>query len=468
MGIASRIFNILVLLAAIAAAVFAYMLWEKREQITRSRIDTGKAIEQVALTLDPDSTIQAKDMAIEKTPDQVNKVLTQLSDISRKIVNQRNDIAAGLIAFEKNVLKDDSQGAADAVVAFGTTADSIADIDKRVKARIAYHDMRKDIIIDALENFIKVYDLEAELDKETIDNFNAGNDTLRTELAKIKDKSSTTLNQRNEFAGNAVEIASVLNLDEPDFEVDVTSSNTKLLDGVKTYAQTHQNLVETHKTTIGRLADANEEVAAKLAEIDKLNKEVTKGEHQIAELKNQIRIITGTSEFGAINDMNRFDFALLNQVQGKVIHVDPNLGFIVVGTGESIPVKAMLDGKEEIKNINIPGNAIMTVATSLDPENAAYVCKAQAFKVVNNMTFANIIPNSTTSTLPKVGDVIFFSQPDIKQMIANDQKTRKTVQNTAQATATGTTEAAEPAEVETTVTVEPVDVEEEFDLDFGE
>lgn len=464
MGIASRIFNILVLLAAITAVVFAYMLWEKREQITLVREAEAKAIAEVAKNLDPDSTITAKDLSIEKTPAQVKKPLGQLDEIGRKIVAQRNDIAKAYVALEEIVLGEDKLAKADDVIAYPTTNDNLRGVKDRTQARIDYHKNRMDIVADYLDQYIKIYDAEGALDKTSVDNFNVGNENLKTEFGKLKDKGVKMRDERNDLVANSREIAIALELEEPDYDSSVADANSKLINGVKTYAQHHKDLIEGKKQVDSELASAKDDITDKEGKIAELNSSIRKKDNDIASLKQRIRDIIGGSGGLFDNEQARFDFSLLRQVQGKIVRVEPELGFIVIGFGKNNKVVKDVDGKKETVDIAIPREAIMTVATSLDPDTASYVVKAQAFKVEQDMTFANIIPSGSDSALPKSGDIVFFSQPDIKAMIANDQKTR-TANNVEPAVVVDAAAAApqNPASVDSAAPAETSD-DDEIDL----
>ena len=458
MGIASRIFNILVLLAAITAVVFAYMLWEKREQITAKTEAEAKAIAEVAKHLDPDSPIAAKDLSIEKTPAQIKKPLGQLDEIGRKIVSQRNDIAKAFVTLEEIVMGEDKAAKAEDVIAFQTTDDNLRGVKERLQGRVDYHKARVDIIADYLDQYIKIYDAEGALDKQSVDNFNVGNDNLKTELGKIKDKGVKMRDERNDLVSNAKEIAVALDLEDPDYDSSVADANAKILNGVKSYAQAAKDLAEAKKQVDSDLATAKDDITEKENTIADLNSSVRNKDNEIASLKQRIRDLVGGTGGLFDNDADKFDFGLLRQVQAKVVRVEPELGFIVVDFGKNNKVIAKVEDKNEEKIIPIPREAIMTVATSLNADSGTYVAKAQAFKVEDDMTFANIIPG-LSAELPKVGDVVFFSQPDVKTMVANAQKARAAKGAQTPAAAPGTTLEAAPAV--TPAAPAAVEVEEE-------
>ena len=86
MAILNRIINILILLAAIAAAVFSYLLFSKREKLVNGWGKMADAIVETAKVLDKDnpSGTAAKDLPKDKLThnnyDQLDAVLPNLKN----------------------------------------------------------------------------------------------------------------------------------------------------------------------------------------------------------------------------------------------------------------------------------------------------------------------------------------------------------------------------------------------------
>ena len=103
MGILNRVINILILLAAIAAVVFSYMLFSKRNELTDGWQKMAAAINATAATLDDKSasgTKAAQELAADKLRHtqyaNLDQVLPKLKDNAARIVRQRNDLAQSL------------------------------------------------------------------------------------------------------------------------------------------------------------------------------------------------------------------------------------------------------------------------------------------------------------------------------------------------------------------------------------
>ncbi|MBP5182982.1 MAG: hypothetical protein J6331_08165, partial [Lentisphaeria bacterium] len=98
MAILNRIVNILILLLVIAAGVFSYLLFSKRESLTKGMENMAAAISNTAATLDDGGASGTKAAGSLKKADLDHKkdftaLLPKLNDTAKEIVRQRNDLA---------------------------------------------------------------------------------------------------------------------------------------------------------------------------------------------------------------------------------------------------------------------------------------------------------------------------------------------------------------------------------------
>ena len=97
MVILNRIINILILLAAIAAAVFSYLLFSKREKLIDGWSQMANAVNATAKVLDKDSgtNYSTTDLTAEKLGhanyDNLGSNLKKLNEAVTKVRDQRND-----------------------------------------------------------------------------------------------------------------------------------------------------------------------------------------------------------------------------------------------------------------------------------------------------------------------------------------------------------------------------------------
>ena len=105
-------------------------------------------------------------------------------------------------------------------------------------------------------------------------------------------------------------------------------------------------------------------------------------------------------------------------------------GYITVDIGSESEV--VRTSGERIR-VSVPEGALLTIATSLDPDTAKYVCKAQVIRLRANASVATVLASPGGSfTYPSVGDVVYFSQDDIATMkAAHAEKLRKEAEERA-------------------------------------
>jgi hypothetical protein len=126
------------------------------------------------------------------------------------------------------------------------------------------------------------------------------------------------------------------------------------------------------------------------------------------------------------------NFAVLKDLVGKVVFVNKEYGYITIDIGS---------GSEVVRNSGerlraaVPEGAVVTVATSLDPETAEYVCKAQVIRLRSKASVATILASPAGEfAYPNVGDVVYFSQSDIAKMkAAHDEDIRQKAEERAAA-----------------------------------
>jgi hypothetical protein len=99
MKIVNIILSVLILLLAVASAVFSYFLFEKREQMVKGWEKMAVTVNQTAAELDKGSgTNVAKSLAPDALSHEkyaeLDKNLTQLTQQAQKIVQQRDDMGS--------------------------------------------------------------------------------------------------------------------------------------------------------------------------------------------------------------------------------------------------------------------------------------------------------------------------------------------------------------------------------------
>ena len=435
MGIANKIINILVLIAAIGAAVCAFLLWQKREQITRGREMLSEAIVQAVDKIGPKGQIKKDSMSIKLEADQLKDPIAALQKNIDKICKQRDEIAK---AFAEVVNSVNSLSSSMETKAQLETAD-LTDYDKYgakcqesvalVTERVSYYKQRSEIMRSGLKELSAALKLAGISDK----NF-WNNEALQKDLSARTKRAKEFADRFQKYSGHIVTatdklrkaIAEDAKLKKPALGLDSKNWQKELtgnMEGITTVA----NKIVAFRDAVKKLRTENEELKKQLSEKDallkkkdkeiaSLNKSLTDAKAEIKRLKKIIDPSSDEEDGTAGEAVQKMDHVAVKKLIGKITYVNPTYGFVAIDLGLKSTIKAVgVDGKPVNRIVSLPANAIMTVATSLDPADAKYVARIVVARVGTESSIANVLP-LPGSTSPKVGDIVFFSDSDLRQM----------------------------------------------------
>lgn len=434
MKVASRILNILVLIAAIGAAVCAYILFEKREQITLGRQYMAQSVVKTVRTIDPEVKISADQMSIKKPAADLKAPLTVLENNAKKIVEQRNRIAQAVADMTNGILE--LQGDNAKTEKDFTPYKATEELNKAVQdvlARGQYYTERNQKVQQGLNKVISA--LNGDL--VPADDFTyAGdpdNSKVESHLNNLAERAGKYVKRHDELTKHASNVATILEL-ENNPSLHYNLDDTAFAEAVKTHIEGVNAFAEEKKKLEARvkeLEEQNKKLEKKVSELEKRLKRYKDIEKQLADANKEIERLkdiidpSWRNQVGANvkNGAAQIDTALLRKLVGKVTFVNDKYGFVEIDLGKANTVQ---DKKIDVntgkqvsvdKVIGIPADGIMTVATSLDPNTANYVARVLIVKVGDKSSIANIIPMPGAAA-PKVGDVVFFSESDMVQMRA--------------------------------------------------
>ena len=439
MGIANKVINILVLIAAIGAAVCAFLLWQKREQITKGREMLSEAIVQTVDKIGPRGQVQKDAMSIKLEADKLKEPISVLSKNIAKICKQRDEIAKAFADVVNNVntLTSSLETKAQIEVAEMTSYDKYS--GKRdegvalVAERVNYYKQRSEIIKNGLKELSAAMELSGLSEEAFWDNTKLGADLAEqvkraAELTARFHKYSDHILSATDRLQDAVSEENI-QLKKPALGIendvwrDDLSGN---MEGVHAVAEKITALRETvaklkkeNETLKKQLSEKDAIIKKKDGEIASLSKELTDAKAEIKRLKKIIDPSSDGEDSGSDSAAQQADFSVVKKLVGKITYVNPQYGFVMIDLGAKSTVKGLgVDGKQLIdKPAPLPQNAIMTVATSLNPEDAKYVARISVARIGATSSIANVLP-LPGSAEPKVGDTVFFSDSDIRQMAA--------------------------------------------------
>lgn len=453
MGIANRIFNILVLLVAIGAAVCAFLLFQKREQITKGRKMMAESVVKAVHKIDPSVKISPEDMSIKLPADSLKNPLDVLDKNVNKIFNQRKAIAETLAettnmvnAMESSMAPDENLEEKD-LTSYQTSQAKREAAVATVTKKVEYYDKKNQAVRTGMKSIAAAV-RESEIPAEEL----RDTEKLSTGFARYSAKAEKYTQRTMRYGSHIETVSDKFKFEKrPNTAIDNDSFEDELrlnLENVDAFVAEHERI----KAECEKLRKDVEKLTAELkAKSDSLKKEKTQRKALQKELdvaKKEIRrlkhIIDPSSDEddGESADKKQTDYSIfLRKLVAKVTYVDEKYGFIMFDAGRKSSVPGIgIDGKLSNKPAPIPADALMTVTSSLDPEKAQYVARVQVIKVGENSSIANILP-TPGRRLPKPGDLVFFSEADFTQMFAIRELARKKAEEEAAANAPAQTSA---------------------------
>ena len=438
MSKASKIINIFIFVFAIVVVVFGVLLFQKREQITQARSDIADTVEKVSRKIDSSAVIPADDLKISKTPAEVKEAMVKLESAADKIVKQRNAIAENLTDVTNTVLEKAFYAEGDepfivesgSVTNYKLTDGTLAEIKTHIGERMEYFNVRDKHLSEFMSKDGANLDMPARNYA-----FSADNAKLANSLNELLAKTNDTVERMKAFRLHIVSVSNQISPDSKELDLSSQEYNRLLRENITTveaFVNKHKQLEEDNKALLERVeraerglttADENTANFKKIAE--ELSQKLAKAEEEIKRLRAIIDP-TGSGEENALN----VDFAVLKDLVGKVVYVNEQYGYITVDIGSESNV---LRSNGERLRAAVPEGAILTVATSLDPDTAKYICKAQVIRLRANASVATVLASPGGSfSYPSIGDVVYFSQADIATMkAAHAEKLRKEAEERA-------------------------------------
>ena len=213
----------------------------------------------------------------------------------------------------------------------------------------------------------------------------------------------------------------VLGLDSKDWQKELSANMTGISNVAKKLVELREaveKMKEENEALKKQLSEKEALLKKKDGEIAALTKELTDAKAEIKRLKKIIDPSSDGEDGASQDNAQQMDYAVIKRLVGKITYVNPTYGFVAIDLGTKSTVKMIgVDGKEGNRTVALPQNAIMTVATSLEPGDAKYVGRISVARIGTDSSIANVLP-LPGSTPPKVGDVVFFSESDLQQMRA--------------------------------------------------
>lgn len=409
MVILNRVINILILLAAIAAVVFSYLLFSKREKLVNGWGQMAAAITSAAQALDDggaSGTSAAKDLPADKMKhtnyDQLGQVLPKLKDNVSKVVAQRND------------LSDKIQEAASKLSISGVNSKNLKNVG-------AYKDQQR-IFLSGVEQFRNNRDKISRAYASTFSRFGAsvspGNlnnpRTFDTEVNKGNMKVADTLNRKSTYENSIGRMSRAIGVSSPRLsgpayraELDKT---VKAMQAKNNEFRKTQNLLAQEKR---KTRDLTNKLAQRDRAYNNLKNQHLSSNREIDRLKN---ILNKDNTLKIPQKLlTSKDPECYKYVRGIIEYIDKEYGFVTVNIGKNYSFVQHYGIKENRVAFPIHTGKVMTVVRNPDSTNPLFIAKIIVSRVEDNSSICNLV--SGKADLIQEGDSVFFTDEDIAKAL---------------------------------------------------
>ena len=403
------VLSVLVLLLAIASAVFAYFLFEKREQMTKGWGMLATAIHNASAKLDSES---GSSFNSELTDEKLSHLAydglsRQLSTFQKQIDEfwtQRNDLANDLILAGKAAGAERIPGAAvlTATESYGDAADGVIRSIAKVKEQL-----------DNTANQIAA--VGRELNAGNADYRSAG--TYANSLRGLITRSQNVMTQLKTFRNETTRIAEVLGA-----PVSVPGDNdySSVLADVKTAAVSLKSnrdklFNDINREGTGYLA----QIAARDNTITSLNQEIASRDATIRlkdnEISRLIAVIDPESNGKKPDLWDDGGIESRRALRGNVIDVNDKFGIITVDLGNNTRVKQLI-GRNWVEVdpmiAALPANLPLAIFRETDDERPDYIGQLKIVRVDDACSIAELVRGSNTKNV-RVGDFVVIAEENL-------------------------------------------------------
>ncbi|MBQ9336906.1 MAG: hypothetical protein IJS14_06390 [Lentisphaeria bacterium] len=415
MAILNRIINILILLAAIAAVVFSYLLFSKREKLVDGWAQMAKAVNTAAQTLDKDSgTTFATDLAPEKMAhtnyENLGQVLPKLNEAATKVRDQRNDLAQAVI---------------DACVTLVVPNVKIEELKnvKNYKSQVSAFQSgvkkfreNRDKLAESIIQLLELMDVRGVTKKQLTDpkSYSVVIGTAK-DRAKIFAKRVETYEYYLKEFNKAMGFGALKNLRDDSYKPILEDALGKFKKAKKEADKAKSDL----KSALNKIKSLE-------AQIKKLNAKLSETNDQLRQRESYIKHM---EKILTMNGSLKLPEKLLTAadkrecypyVRGTIEYVDSEYGFITINIGSSYVFVQKYGTRENPVHFPLEKGKIMTVVRDPDSATPTVIGKVYVARVEEKISVCNLIGGHPE--LYKAGDAVIFTVDDIEKALEGGSK----------------------------------------------
>lgn len=400
MVILNRVVNILILLAAIAAVVFSYLLFGKREKLVDGWGKMASAITTAAKAVDDggaSGTSAVKDLAADKLKhtnyEQLDQVLPKLKDNISKVIAQRNELsgkmaeAAGKLSIPKVNAKD-------------------------LKNVAAYKDQER-IFLNGVSQFV---DNRNKISNEYAGTFRkfgvsvspaelSDPRRMATAVNKGNMRVSDIVSRKNSYENFIRSMARTIGVQAPKIS---TPAYVKELNKLIAAVNTKNRELKTAKQKVARLENENKVLRRKMAAAGNDLKKFK------AELKEKDNIISKNGEKPTREKFLREgDPECYKYVRGIIEYVDKDYGFVTINIGKNYSILQPYGAIKNYIPYSLKKGTVLTVVRDFNSSNPLFIAKIVVTKVDETSSVCNLV--SGKPELIQEGDSVQIKEEDARK-----------------------------------------------------
>ena len=395
MAVLNRIVNILILVLVITAGVFSFMLYSKRENLTKGMKNMAEAINKTAATLDKGSGTNTKNklsseaLGHKNGPD-FKGALEELDKAAEKVIIQRDALAESMAKAVKDLGGDNT-------------------FNQKDLMRVDAYEAKSGDFSKVVENYKKNADSvrkEFEDVGKTVGAKVSASDFANNPAAasgEVKRKIGEVVRSKNQVVGDIALITKNLGLKEkyslaaPKAWRDAVVAKVNEINKLRSDLKDYRSLAEKRDEKIKGLNET----------VKKRDDAIHKQKNVIDDLK-QILTDDGKKPVPKLrlqsDSPECYEF-----VKGKVVYVNEEYGFVQINIGKNYVIVQEYGTKKNNVHFPMQSGLRMTIARGTG-ENVVPVAKILVKTVNDESSICNVVEGSVAEI--NVGDDVFFNKDD--------------------------------------------------------
>ncbi len=415
MKVLNMVLSVLILLLAVASAVFAYFLFEKREQMTLGWKMMARAIHDASATLDKDaattySSTLTEDNLSHLNYDQLTNRLRELQTQAAAVVKGRDQLATSLLAAGNAV----NMTGMPANTALTNTGDlSKAEQEQQaIIAGIKAVKTRYDDTVNRVIRAANAINAPGTADFRDANSYSKAFDALDSRIGSVN-------TQLNNLRSGLPKIAAALNtsldaVNDTNFDAMIEKVRLAAANTSSQLAAANDAINNTSTGYIATVANLNNQIDDQKRQLNERDVTIQQRDDQIRRL---IAVIDPSSDSRHPDLWEPGALEARRQLQGRVLEVNDTYGIIIVDLGKNTRVYQRVGQNRVEVDPKIPTESTMAVLRGEADNNPEYIGRIKLIRINENCSVAEAVrDNGGTDRKVRPGDIVIFTETDLASL----------------------------------------------------